>query len=80
MKIRIRSNEKNTSLIVDGTEISRVTSGFSLSQKAGEIPVLVVEIPVPNGDIDVELPEGVVIIEKMEGENETKRNSVDASD
>ena len=42
-------------------------TGFTLSQEAGEIPVLTLKVPITDG-ADIELPDGIVIanIEKPE--------------
>ncbi len=63
MKIQIRNNEHGTSIQVDGMELSHVASEFSLQQEAGHPAELVIKIPAMSG-IDVELPDGVVVVEK----------------
>ena len=68
MKIRVSVNEKgHTSVKVDGTELNMLVTGFTLSQEAGEIPVLTLKVPITDGAI-IELPDGIVIanIEKPE--------------
>lgn len=68
MKIRVSVNEKgHTSVKVDGTELNMLATGFTLSQEAGEIPVLALKVPITDG-ADIELPDGIVIanIEKPE--------------
>lgn len=68
MKIRVSVNEKgHTSAKVDGTELNMLVTGFTLSQEAGEIPVLTLKVPITDG-VDIELPDGIVIanIEKPE--------------
>lgn len=62
MRIQIAEAENGcTSVKVDGTEVNQVVSGFSLSQKAREIPVLLLEIPVTEG-MEIDLPQGIVIV------------------
>lgn len=63
MKILIRNNEHGTSLQVDGVELSHVASEFSLYQEAGHPAELVIKIPTLS-EIEVELPDGVVVVEK----------------
>lgn len=80
MKIRIKGAGKTTSLIVNDIELANNVSGFHLSQEAGSLPELVISIPIVDGDIDIELPDGVVIVEKQEAKNEAECNSADAGD
>lgn len=64
MRIQIAEAENGcTSVKVDGTEVNQVISGFSLSQKPGEIPVLLLEIPVTEG-MEIDLPQGIVIAQE----------------
>lgn len=61
MRIQITEAENgHTSVKVDGAEVNQVISGFSLSQKPGETPVLLLEIPVTEG-MEIDLPQGIVI-------------------
>lgn len=62
MKIKVSVTDKgHTSVMVDGVELNMLAEGFTLSQNAGEIPVLTLRVPI-------ELPDGIVIanIEKPE--------------
>lgn len=64
MRIQVAEGKNGyTSVKVDGIEVNQVISGFSLSQKAGEIPVLTLEIPVTKG-MEIDLPQGIVIAQK----------------
>lgn len=68
MKIKVSVTDKgHTSVIVDGVELNMLAEGFTLSQNAGEIPVLTFRVPIIDGT-DIELPDGIVIanIEKPE--------------
>lgn len=69
MKISIKTSDNksryNTHIVVNGIDLGMYASGYRLTQKAGELPVLCVEIPVTNTDIDI--PEGCVIV-RQEGE------------
>lgn len=61
MRIQIAEAENGcTSVKVNGTEVNQVISGFSLSKKPGEIPVLLLEIPATEG-MEIDLPQGIVI-------------------
>ena len=61
MKIQISQDDRgHTSLKVDGVELSNHVTEFSLSQRAGDVPVLNLQLYPLNG-IEVELPDGVVI-------------------
>ena len=63
MKIQISQDDRgHTSLKIDGVELSNHVTEFSLSQRAGEVPVLNLQLYPLNG-IDVELPDGVVIVQ-----------------
>ena len=64
MKIQITSDGVRTSLFVDGVALSGATA-FHLMQKAGEIPVLTVELDAIDG-LEIELPDGVVIAQSAE--------------
>lgn len=64
MRIQITEAKKGISSIkVDGTEVNQVVSGFTLSQNPGEIPVLLLEIPVTEG-MEIDLPQGIVIAQE----------------
>lgn len=68
MKIKVSVTDKgHTSVIVDDVELNMLAEGFTLSQNAGEIPVLTLRVPIIDG-ADIELPDGIVIanIEKPE--------------
>ena len=67
-EIKVSVTDKgHTSVIVDGVELNMLAEGFTLSQNAGEIPVLTLRVPIIDG-ADIELPDGIVIanIEKPE--------------
>lgn len=66
MKIQITSDGVRTSLFVDGVVLNSATA-FHLMQKAGEIPVLTVELAAIDG-LEIELPDGVVIAQSKEAE------------
>lgn len=59
MKIKVSVTDKgHTSVIVDGVELNMLAEGFTLSQNAGEIPVLTLRVPktiqagkLPSGQI-----------------------------
>ena len=65
MKIEITQNEGRTSLKVDGVELANGASAFHLMQRAGEVATLTVEMPIV-GELDITLPDGVVIVEKSQ--------------
>lgn len=66
MKIQISQDDRgNTSIKLDGVEVSKSVTEFSLSQKAGEVPVLNLQV-YPLTGIDIELPDGVVIVKPEE--------------
>lgn len=47
MKIKVSVTDKgHTSVIVDGVELNMLAEGFTLSQNAGEIPVLTLRVPL----------------------------------
>jgi hypothetical protein len=80
MKIQFKSEGVHTSLIVNGVNISDRATQFILTQEAGYLPELYIKLSVPHDDIDIELPDGVVVIEKQEVENEAECISADGSD
>lgn len=49
-----------THIVVNGIDLGMYASGYQLKQEPGEIPVLSVDIPVT--DMDIDLPEGCVIV------------------
>ena len=53
-------------------------SGYQLKQEPGEIPVLSVDIPAT--DMDIDLPEGCVIVRQEGKEHETECGSPAGSD
>lgn len=66
MKIQISQDDRgNTSIKLDGVDVSKRVTEFSLSQKAGEVPVLNLQV-YPFAGIDIELPDGVVIVKPEE--------------
>lgn len=66
MKIQISQNDwGHTSVKLNGSEVGNYITEFSLQQKAGEVPVLNLCVPVTTG-IEVELPQGIVIATKEE--------------
>nr|UWI04083.1 MAG: hypothetical protein [Bacteriophage sp.] len=66
MKLQISMDDRgNTSLKADGVELNGITTEFSLSQKAGEVPVLNLRI-YPLAELDIELPDAVVIVQPEE--------------
>lgn len=68
MKIQITSDGTCASVSVDGVTLNNATA-FHLMQKAGEIPVLTVELATIDG-LEVELPDGVVIAQHIEAEEQ----------
>lgn len=73
MNIKIKMVDiHTTSLIVDGVELSRNASAFCLTQKAGELPELIVSILVVDGNLDIELPDGVVVVKQEEEKDADK--------
>ena len=64
MKISIKTSDKKnkymTHIVVNGIDLGLYASGYQLKQEPGEIPVLSVDIPVT--DMDIDLPEGCVIV------------------
>lgn len=69
MKIEISQQEvgQRTSLKVNGIELANNATAFSLTQRAGEVPMLTVEIPLID-ELDISLPDGIVIVEKLPAE------------
>lgn len=64
MKIQISQDDRgNTLIALNGTEVSQYISEFALSQKAGEVPILNITVPMVDG-IEVELPDGIVIAQR----------------
>ncbi len=63
MKLQIKGECDKTSIKIDGVELSGITSKFRLVQEAGCPAELVMTIPVL-GEMDVEIPDGVIVIEK----------------
>lgn len=51
-KVEIKSDGIRTQLLVDGVDISGITSAFALSQKAQNVPVLTLEIPCAEVTVD----------------------------
>lgn len=82
MKIEIKTSDRKdkfiTSVKVNGIDLSMVARRYRLMQEPGEIPVLVVEIPVI--DADIEIPEGFVIVRQEGEEHETECGSPAGSD
>ena len=67
MKISIKTSDKKnkymTHIVVNGIDLGMYASGYQLKQEPGEIPVLSVDIPVT--DMDIDLPEGCVIVRQV---------------
>ena len=82
MRIEIKTSDRKdkfiTSVKVNGIDLSMVARRYRLMQEPGEIPVLVVEIPVI--DADIEIPEGCVIVRQEGEEHETECGSPAGSD
>ena len=75
MKIQISQDDRgNTSLKVDGVELSNYVTEFSLSQRGGEVPVLNLKL-VPLDGIEVELPDGVVIAQSKDSPHAASRGA-----
>ena len=60
--VQIKQSGASTAIEVDGIDLSKYASEFTLTQKVGEIPVLKVTIPV--SDIEAELPNCATVVEK----------------
>lgn len=60
--VQIKQSGDFTAIEVDGTDLAKYASEFTLTQKAGEIPVLKVTIPVCC--IEAELPHCATVVEK----------------
>lgn len=82
MKIEIKTSDRKdkfiTSVKVNGIDLSMVARRYRLMQEPGEIPVLVVEIPVI--DADIEIPEGCVFVRQEGEQHETECGSPAGSD
>ena len=65
MKIEITNSGTKTHISVDGQDVSKSISSFTLTQAAGELPTLYLKIPVAQG-IDIDIPDGVVIASEEE--------------
>lgn len=74
MKISIKTSDKKnkymTHIVVNGIDLGMYASGYQLKQEPGEIPVLSVDIPVT--DMDIDLPEGCVIVRQEAEKHETE--------
>lgn len=79
MKIEIKtSNSKgfSSSVKVNGVDLSKFVERYRLHQEAGKLPVLSVDIPVT--EMDIEIPEGCVVVNWEGKEHETEcRSSAD---
>lgn len=82
MKISIKTSDNKskymTHIVVNGVDLGMYASRYQLKQEPGEIPVLSVDIPVT--DMDIELPEGCVIVRQEAGEHEVECDTSDGSD
>ncbi|MFR6676384.1 hypothetical protein [Hominisplanchenecus sp.] len=82
MKISIKTSDKKskymTHIIVNGIDLGMYASRYQLKQEPGEIPVLSVDIPVT--DMDIDLPEGCVIVRQEAGKHETECGTSAGSD
>lgn len=82
MKISIKTSDKKskymTHIVVNGIDLGMHTSGYQLKQEAGEIPVLSVDVPVT--DMDIELPEGCVLVRQEAEKHETECDTSAGSD
>lgn len=82
MKISIKTSDNKskymTHIVVDGVDLGMYASGYQLRQEPGHIPILCVEIPVT--DMDIDLPEGCVIVRQEAGEHETECDTSAGSD
>lgn len=82
MKISIKTSDKKnkymTHIVVNGIDLGMYASGYQLKQEPGEMPVLSVDIPVT--DMDIDLPEGCVIVRQEGKEHETECGSPAGSD
>lgn len=61
MRIEIHTDEQTTktSVKIDGAEVGGFLNGYTLKHEAGYVPELELRITC-TGDIDIELPDGVV--------------------
>lgn len=82
MKISIKTSDNKskymTHIIVNGVDLGMYASRYQLKQEPGEIPVLSVDIPVTKMDID--LPEGCVIVRQEAEKHETECDTSAGSD
>ena len=82
MKISIKTSDKKnkymTHIVVNGIDIGMHASGYQLKQETGEIPVLSVDIPAT--DMDIDLPEGCVIVRQEAEKHETECDTSVGSD
>lgn len=82
MKISIKTSDNKskymTHIVVNGVDLGMYASGYQLKQEVREMPVLSVDIPVT--DMDIELPEGCVIVRQEAEKHETECDTSAGSD
>lgn len=78
--IEIKRDKGLTKICVNGVDFSGFATAFVLGQtSSGELPLLVVEIPIENADI--EIPDGVTVVRRKGCDaDEARREASDRCD